>query len=269
MIEKQANDVPELLRMLLEEDPGRPRVTWYGEHDERVELSAKLLVNWVSKTSNLLVQELDAELGFRIGLALPAHWRSVVWLLAAWNIGAHAIVFPEPVPGAPVDTEALSDVALAPHELDALVTDRPSSPPPGTQEGQLIVVALPALATRFTAEDVPTGAVDAASDVRLQPDFFPGVPRPPAAGDPALTVGGLTVTYGDLLPQAYAVIAAQKTEGAVRLLTGAGPEHAVADYLAPLATGGSVVLHHDLAGLSAEQRAHLSGQEGVTAETSR
>jgi uncharacterized protein (TIGR03089 family) len=267
VIEKQANDVPELLRMLLADDPGRPRVTWYGEHGERVELSAKTLLNWVSKTSNLLVQELDAEIGFKLGLALPAHWRSVVWLLAGWNVGAHVVVFPEPTPGAPVDTEALAEVALGPHELDALVTDRPSSPPPGTQESQLVVVALPALATRFEAEDVPDGVIDAATEVRLQPDYFPGVARPPAASDPALTVGAVTLSYGELLPQAYAVVSHQPAGGPVRLLTGAGPQHALADYLAPLTTGGSLVLHHDLTGLTAEQRDHLVAQEGVTAQT--
>jgi uncharacterized protein (TIGR03089 family) len=184
-----AADVPALISELLNSDAGRPRVTWYGPGGERVEFSAKTLNNWISKTSNLLVDELDAGPGTRLGIALPAHWRTVVWLLAGWSVGAHPIVLtesdPRPYPGPP---------------FDVLVTDRPSAPPAGTVESQLVVVALPALATRYPG-DVPTGA---------------------------------------------------------------GPEHAIQAYLAPLAAGGSVVIHHDLAGLTEAERAHLATQEAVT-----
>src|SRR6478735_7253781 len=38
-----------------------PRLTWYGPDAERVELSGRVLDNWVAKTSNLLQDELDAE----------------------------------------------------------------------------------------------------------------------------------------------------------------------------------------------------------------
>jgi len=238
---------------LISVDPGRPRVTWYGADHERVEFSAKTLNNWVSKTANLLVDELDAEPGFRLGIALPAHWRTVVWLLAGWSVGAHAIVLasagpPVPAPDAPTTA------------VDVLVTDRPSSPPPGTIESQLVVVSLPALATRFLG-DVPTGAIDAAAEVRLQPDVFVAGTRP-AGAVPAFTSGERTVSHADLMAAARA--AAPET-GPVRLLSGAGPERAIEAYLAPLAAGGSVVLHHDLAGLSESERAHLISQEGVTA----
>ena len=40
-----------------------PRLTWYGPDSERVELSGRVLDNWVAKTSNLLQDELDAEPG--------------------------------------------------------------------------------------------------------------------------------------------------------------------------------------------------------------
>ena len=52
------SDVPALLQQLLA-DPGRPRLTWYGPDAERVELSGKVLLNWVAKTANLLTDELD------------------------------------------------------------------------------------------------------------------------------------------------------------------------------------------------------------------
>jgi len=250
-------------------DPGRPRVTWYGPDHERVELSAKTLNNWVSKTANLLVDELDAGPGSRLGIALPGHWRTVVWLLAAWSVGAHPIVLP---------SVAAQDQHGAPiNPVDVLVTDRPSSPPPGTVESLLVVVALPALATRFLG-DVPPGAIDAAAEVRLQPDVFVAGARP-AGSDPAFTSGDRTVPYANLMTAARAGTGTDGQDrapgfpaeppdtrtGAIRLLTGAGPDRAIETYLAALAAGGSVVLHHDLAGLTDAERAHLAGQEGVTA----
>jgi uncharacterized protein (TIGR03089 family) len=245
---------------LMSTDPGRPRVTWYGPDHERVEFSAKTLDNWVSKTANLLVDELDAGPGSRLGIALPGHWRTVVWLLAGWSVGAHTVVLPSSGPD-------IDGVGVPTTRVDVLVTDRPSSPPPGTVQSLLVVVALPALATRFLG-DVPIGAIDAAAEVRLQPDVFVVGDRP-ADSDPAFTAGERTLPHGDLMTTARAGVAgkppAAEPAGAVRLLTGAGPERAIEAYLAPLAAGGSVVIHHDLAGLTEPERAHLAGQEGITA----
>ena len=33
---------------LISSDPGRPRLTWYGDDAERVELSGAVLQNWVN-----------------------------------------------------------------------------------------------------------------------------------------------------------------------------------------------------------------------------
>jgi uncharacterized protein (TIGR03089 family) len=259
--------VPEVMRRLLADDPGRPRVTWYGPNGERVELSAKTLDNWVSKTSNLLVDELDVGPGSRLGVALPAHWRTLVWLLAGWTVGAHLIVFDQEATDRNGAARNGPGIAPSPIEkLTALVTDRPSAPPPGTRESVLVVVPLPALATRF-AGDVPSGALDAAAEVRLQPDVFPGS-RGPAPFDPALTITGPgtpTVDYGELIGRALAAVPPDGTRSPLRLLTGAGPGRALADYLGPLVVGGSVVIHHDLAALDGAARAHLAEQEGVTA----
>ncbi|GAB6900994.1 TIGR03089 family protein [Kineosporia succinea] len=241
-----ATDVSSLISELLATDPGRPRVTWYGPDHERVEFSAKTLGNWVAKTAGLLVEELDCHPGSVVGIQLPVHWRSVTWLLAAWEVGVHAVVFDETA-----DPRQATDMAF-----DVLVTDRPSSPPPGSIEAELVVVALPALATRWTG-DVPPGAIDAAAEIRLQPDVFTPYARP-TADTPALTTAAGTLTYGGLFAQ-------ETPEPGTRLLTGAGPSHAIEAYLAPLRAGGSVVLHHDLAALSDDARAHLVSQEQVTA----
>jgi uncharacterized protein (TIGR03089 family) len=68
--------------------PGRPFVTYYDvASGERTELSGTTTVNWVSKVANLLVDELDAEPGVRVDIALPTHWLRPVWILASWAVG--------------------------------------------------------------------------------------------------------------------------------------------------------------------------------------
>ena len=67
----RATTVPALLRALVASDPGRPRITWYDDaagptRGERIELSARVLANWVAKAANLLVDELDVEAGDRV-----------------------------------------------------------------------------------------------------------------------------------------------------------------------------------------------------------
>jgi uncharacterized protein (TIGR03089 family) len=238
------DDVPSLLRALLGQDPGRPRVTWYGPGGERVELSAKVLDNWVAKTANLLTEELDAGPGTRIAVLLPRHWRTLVWLLAIWSAGAHALV---PDPG-----------TAPPAAADVLVTTDPAA----VETGALVVaVALPALATTF-GPTLPPGAIDAASAVRSYGDVF--VPLVlPVPTDAALTVdSGPTVPYGRLLGSARG--ASTPVDG-VRLLTSAGPGDALTDWLGPLARAGSLVLHHDLGTLTPPELEHLVEQEKVTA----
>ncbi len=135
-----AADVPGLLAALQHSDPGRPRVTWYGVDGERIELSARVLANWVAKTANLLVDELDAA-GSTVRLALPGHWKTVVWALATWSVGAQLV-------------EGSGGV---------LVTDRPTDHRlwPGAE---VVAVALPSLARRFDGA-LPPGVLDYAAEV--------------------------------------------------------------------------------------------------------
>ena len=84
---ERATTVPQLLAALAASDPGRPRLTWYDDapgptRGERIELSARVLANWVAKAANLLVDELDIEPGDQVVIALPTHWRAAYWLLA-------------------------------------------------------------------------------------------------------------------------------------------------------------------------------------------
>jgi uncharacterized protein (TIGR03089 family) len=237
----EARDVNGLLHQLLA-DPGRPRVTWYGPDGERVELSGKVLLNWVSKTANLLVDELDAEPTTTVGLDLPAHWRTVSWLLATWAVGGHAVVAPE-------------------KPVDVLVTTRPTA---GNlpESDHVVAVTLPALATSWAGTSkagLPAGVVDAAAEVRTQPDVF-DARLAPAGDDPAFTHGGKTVPYRDLVPSARITALGAGVFKGDRVFTGAGPDDALVAWLGVLALDGSIVLHHDAEAAEND----LLRQEGVT-----
>jgi uncharacterized protein (TIGR03089 family) len=225
----EARDVNGLLHQLLS-DPGRPRVTWYGPDGERVELSGKVLLNWVSKTANLLVDELDAEPTTTVGLDLPAHWRTITWLLATWAVGGHAVIAPEKA-------------------VDVLVTTRPGAE--GLPDAEHVVgVALPALATSWpgtpgtNAAKLPAGVVDAAAEVRLQPDVF-DARLAPTGDDPAWTSAGKTVPYRDLVPSARITALGAGVFKGDRVFTGNGADDALVAWLGVLALDGSIVLHHD------------------------
>ncbi|WP_249670568.1 TIGR03089 family protein [Cellulomonas wangleii] len=199
--------VGDLLDRLLG-DPGRPRLTWYGEDGERVELSGAVLVNWVNKTTNLLVEEFDAGPGTTVLLDLPGHWRTLVWALAAWRVGACV-----------VDTRGGTP--------DVVVTTAPEA---HAGAPELVAVALPALARAWPGP-LPAGAIDAAGAVMTYGDQ-PG-PVPPV--DPAApAVGGdRPVRHADLVTSG---------PGGRTLLPAADGTGALRRWLAVLASSGSLVL---------------------------
>ncbi|MEP7762922.1 TIGR03089 family protein [Sanguibacter sp. 25GB23B1] len=187
-------------------DPGRPRLTWYGPDGERIELSGAVLVNWVSKTTNLLVEELDAEAGTVVALDLPPHWRTLVWALSAWQAGAEVRVVDGPdAPTGPPAPPADVVVTNTPGRWLGADGRRPA-------RGDLVAVSLPALARRFDGE-LPAGAIDAASAVMTYADSL-GYVTPtdtdatalsgPAPNGPTPDRSDLRVAHGDLLPWALA-----------------------------------------------------------------
>jgi uncharacterized protein (TIGR03089 family) len=223
------SDVGALLRTLLAEDLGRPRLTWYGAGGERVELSAKVLDNWVAKTANLLVDELDAGSSSTVAVRLPVHWRAAVWLLAAWSCGA-----------ATVDDPAAADV---------VVTASPQSLPP--VRGEVVAVALPALAPTFGA-GLPDGVLDGNAEVRTRGDVF----LPYSPPDPT--------THADLFAAAATAVSTHGWQRGVRLLVPTSVPAAPAEWLlGPLICLGSVVLlDADAIDLDVER---IAAQEGITA----
>ncbi|GII99303.1 uncharacterized protein (TIGR03089 family) [Sediminihabitans luteus] len=143
--------VADLLRRLTV-DPGRPRLTWYGDDGERIELSGAVFENWANKSLNLLVEEFDAKGATTVVLDAPAHWRTVVWATAVWRAGATLAPGLAPSPTAPVDV---------------VVTTRPTAW--ACTRAEVVALALPALARRFDGE-LPPGALDAAGAVMTYGD---------------------------------------------------------------------------------------------------
>jgi uncharacterized protein (TIGR03089 family) len=255
--------VGRLLAGLLAE-PGRPRVTWYDD-PERIELSGAVLVNWVTKTANLLVEELDAGPGVRVMLDLPAHWRTLAWALATWRVGACVVLpgTPASTSGGTADDDARAAGGAA--AADVIVTDRP-----GRHAGttSLVAVALAGLARRFDGP-MPAGALDAAAVVLGYGDVLGWVP--PFDGDaPALVVAdGPAVPHVALLTGPAGQPAAWPRERRLLDATGLTPADLLLRGMATLAADGSLVV---VAGASAhalrtdpDRRARLVAAERVTA----
>ncbi len=118
-----------------------PGVTHY-DGAERIELSYKSLDNWVAKTSNFLIDEIDVNEADAIYLDLPAHWLKVVWLLAIWASGCR--------------------VASTRDEAQHFVSDKPI-------EGDDIYCSLQVMGK---LPEAPKDFIDFVTEVRRFGDFF-------------------------------------------------------------------------------------------------
>ncbi|HEX5566291.1 MAG TPA: TIGR03089 family protein [Streptomyces sp.] len=240
----------DLLRSALAADAARPLVTFYDDATgERVELSVATLANWVAKTANLLQDELSAEPGDRLALLLPAHWQTVVWLLACSSTGVVADLTADP---AAVSTADL--VVSGPDTLDAA----------RACTGDRIALSLRPLGARFPQP--PDGFTDYAVEVPGQGDHFtPYAPVDPDA--PALVVGGERLTGAQVVERARADAGARGLEPGSRLLSGLpydSWEGVSYGLFAPLAAGGSVVLCRHLDRLEASALTERKESERVT-----
>jgi uncharacterized protein (TIGR03089 family) len=224
-------------------DAGRPRVTCYDDtpgpgQGERVELSARVLANWVAKAANLLQDDLDGAPATTVGLDLPAHWRTYYWALAAWSVGATVVV------GNGAQTADV--VVTTDHRVASRVRD---------EAGLAVLVTLPMLAAANL--DAATEVVDEARELPNYGDVF--VPlEDPRAPDPALVSGDRTYPYAH-------VVAIQSGWGASpRVRVPDRLPEALIDALSAWAADGSVVLVRDPAG---DQSQRLKA-EGVTRDLS-
>ncbi|TQJ51720.1 TIGR03089 family protein [Phycicoccus sp. SLBN-51] len=228
----------DVLAHLLRSDPARPRVTWYDDTPgptagERIELSAKVLANWVNKAANALQEEFDVEPGSTVRLALPPHWRALYWALAVWSVGGCVSLGGE-------DGDA-----------DLTVTDDPDVAGDATAG---VLVTLPALA-RSAPELPPTGVMDEARELSTFGDQFTAWEEP-SDDDPALRTPAGLAAYAAVVPQ-------REWPQGTRLHTRSDDlGQVLLDALAVWALDGSLVLSRGPAPADGD-RARLAA-EGVT-----
>ena len=230
----------DVLARMVAADPGRPRLTWYDDAPgsttgERIELSARVLANWVSKAANLLQDDAAAGPGTTVGLDLPAHWRSLYWALAAWSVGATVVV------------------GGAAAGADVLVTGSPTVA--AGHGGDSVLVSLPALARSHPEAGAAPGAVDEARELSTHGDLFSPMSDPEAA-DVALATDAGDTAYGDL------VVPEAAWGDAPRVVVGGPLEQVLRQSLAAWAADGSVVLVRG----SRDDLAERFASEGVTAD---
>ncbi|MET8082726.1 TIGR03089 family protein [Micromonospora sp. NPDC005237] len=81
-----ADNIARVFADAIATDPTRPLLTWYDDSTgDRTELSGATLANWVSKTANLLVDEVGLAPGTAAGVLLPPHWQTAAVLLGCWS----------------------------------------------------------------------------------------------------------------------------------------------------------------------------------------
>ena len=212
----------------------KPFLTWYGDRrGERVELSFKTFDNWVAKTANLLVDELGAGPGDRVGALLVDHWQTPIVLAACWRAGAGVVALdpgdvpdPDGLAAAFVREELLADAAAA-------------------LEGTPLVALTADLLGR-AGHDLGR-ALNFSRVVPAMGDLFDTGPDP--AGH-ALVAGDGSATMAELLDRAAGLAAGTGLTDADRMLSGRRlltVGGAAAGLLAPFTTGAGVVLGRDLA----------------------
>lgn len=236
----------------------RPRLTHY-DADGRIELSGKVLLNWVAKAANLLTTEYDSRPRTSVGLDLPVgHWRAAYWALAAWWTGAgvhcvtgHQVAHEhdgrdsqEGGPGGDTPT------------LDVLVTSHPDRAGDAVPD---IIAVTPAALARRSPTSLPPGVVDEAAVLASYGDVFEAM-EAPEPGDTALTGGpGHALRFADLVTRAPD----ESGSGSPRLLLAAPASQRafLVGAVAAWAADGSVVVTPETDPQALER---IATQEGTT-----
>jgi uncharacterized protein (TIGR03089 family) len=210
----------------------KPFLTWYDdERPERVELSFRTFDNWVAKTANLLVDELGAGPGDRVGALLVDHWQTPIVLAACWRAGVGVVALD-------LDLRDIPDglaVAFVREELLAGAAGLEGTP----------LVALTADLLGRATHDLGR-ALNFSRVVPAMGDLFEAGPDP--AGH-AMVADDEAVTMAELLERAAGLAAATGLTDADRMLSGRRlltVDGAVAGLLAAFTTGAGVVLGRDL-----------------------
>lgn len=154
----------------------KPAIIWYGV-GERIELSGHVVNMWSSKVAALL----DSEIGtpsLTVHMALPPHWRSIVWAAGIWRAGNVLTL----------DSDQEAELSLACNEenLD-----------PGAEVS--VLTPLASLALRWPGT-LPPLTLDGAADLMSYPDSFTPITCPPGA--PAWLSNGELISRQQVLDQA-------------------------------------------------------------------
>lgn len=186
------NARPQDFTRLLDQMAARPTpaVVFYGHDGGRVELSGRVLENWVAKTANLLVDDLGLMPGDHVLVDASLHWRTAVVIAAAWRLGA--VVVLSGAADAPSGAE--NGAAASPrtsHPVELAVIQDPGEAAatssaaekagtlPGVQSAaEVMALAYPGLAMSLEPERLPAGAIDYCAEIRVHGDQWSGASRP-------------------------------------------------------------------------------------------
>lgn len=135
----------------------KPAVIWYGI-DERIELSGHVVNMWSSKVAALLDSEIGAP-SLTVHMALPPHWRSIVWAAGIWRAGNILTL----------DSNQGAQLSLACDEANL---------DPEAEVSALTPLA--SLALRWPGT-LPPLTLDGAADLMSYPDSFAPIACPPGA----------------------------------------------------------------------------------------
>lgn len=170
----------DILRGLLASDATRPRLTWYGTDGERIELSARVMDNWVAKAANLLLDEADLGPGGTVRIDLPAgHWRAAYWTLATWSCGG---------------VLRLDDTGA---DADVLITDDAGRAADSSADVRVLVT--PAALARSYPGEVPAGVIDEAAELATYGDRFEPAAEPDIGAPALVAADGRMWSYGALV----------------------------------------------------------------------
>ena len=223
--------ISELFARALERDPAGPLLTYYDDaRDERTELSATTLGNWVAKTANLLTDGLGLDTGSRLAVVLPPHWQTAGILLGAWAAGHLVVDYPD------------VDAPVAPDAVFCTESDLESY---ADLDCDVVGLTLDPWGRGLDAQW--RRVTDYAQEIGVYGDQFrPASPVSPRA--PALTAGSLELTQQGVAHAAQELADRLGMTAGGRIMVSrdlaltAGP---VSWLLAPLAAGASIVLVTD------------------------
>jgi len=175
--------VPALARDRVRASGDQPFLTFYDDRTgERTELGHATFDNWVAKTANLLVDELEVRRGDSVGLVLGSHWTTVAVAFACWRVGAAAVPL-DPAAGAAELGRALAAVGAR----SAFVGEDTAAPDPDASTAS------------WPGSRAPARGLDdhVLQFVRIGAGPGGRASDPGAAGDGALGYGEEVLAFGD------------------------------------------------------------------------